>query len=89
MIVQVIIYIHKFSHFHPLTKSSPCVTVPFRKDERITFKHLISIKKPYETALLKVLREGKEYEFNISLKPVSRHSKISFPVILVHHFVRA
>ncbi|KAL1215174.1 putative protease Do-like 3 [Cardamine amara subsp. amara] len=47
-------------------------TVPFRKDERITFKHLISIKKPYETALLKVLREGQEYEFNISLKPVQQ-----------------
>ncbi|CAH2065597.1 unnamed protein product [Thlaspi arvense] len=27
-------------------------------------------KKPSETALLKVLREGKEYEFNIGVKPI-------------------
>ncbi|CAH8257047.1 unnamed protein product [Arabidopsis lyrata] len=47
-------------------------TVPFRNKERITFKHLVSMKKPCERALLKVLREGKEYEFSISLKPVPR-----------------
>ncbi|KAG7650670.1 PDZ superfamily [Arabidopsis thaliana x Arabidopsis arenosa] len=45
-------------------------SVHFRKKERITFKHLVSMKKPCETALLKVLREGKEYEFNSSLKSV-------------------
>ncbi|EOA34405.1 hypothetical protein CARUB_v10021933mg [Capsella rubella] len=45
-------------------------TVPFRKQERVSFKHLVSMKKSCDTALFKVLREGKEHEFNISLKPV-------------------
>jgi hypothetical protein len=30
------------------------------------------MKKPNETAVVKVLRDGKEYEFNITLRPVSR-----------------
>jgi len=29
------------------------------------------MKKPDETALVKVLREGKEHEFSITLRPVS------------------
>ncbi|XP_020865619.1 LOW QUALITY PROTEIN: putative protease Do-like 3, mitochondrial [Arabidopsis lyrata subsp. lyrata] len=45
-------------------------TVPFRKQDRVSFKHLVSMKKPCDTASFKVLREGKEHEFNISLKPV-------------------
>ncbi|CAN8238252.1 unnamed protein product [Cochlearia groenlandica] len=45
-------------------------TIPFRNQERVSFKHLVSMKKQSETALIKVLREGKEHEFNISLKPV-------------------
>lgn len=46
-------------------------TVPFRKQDRVSFKHLVSMKKSCDTASFKVLREGKEHEFNISLKPVS------------------
>ncbi|CAH8257045.1 unnamed protein product [Arabidopsis lyrata] len=38
--------------------------------DRVSFKHLVSMKKPCDTASFKVLREGKEHEFNISLKPV-------------------
>lgn len=45
--------------------------VPFRNRERITFDHLVSMKKPNETAALKVLRDGEEHEFNIALRPVS------------------
>lgn len=47
--------------------------VPFRKKERISYKHLISMKKPGETALVKVLRDGKQHEFSISLNPVSNY----------------
>ncbi|ESQ28815.1 hypothetical protein EUTSA_v10019498mg, partial [Eutrema salsugineum] len=53
--------------------------VHFRKQETITFKHLVSMKKPCETALVKVLREGKEHEFNISVKPVQ-------PLVPTQHF---
>ncbi|XP_010511113.1 PREDICTED: putative protease Do-like 3, mitochondrial [Camelina sativa] len=53
--------------------------VPLRKQERISFKHLVSMKKSSDTALFKVLREGKEHEFNISLKPVQ-------PLVPVNHF---
>ncbi|KAL0897583.1 hypothetical protein Bca101_081544 [Brassica carinata] len=44
--------------------------VPFLNQDTVTFKHLVSMKKPSETALIKVLREGKEYEFNVGLKPI-------------------
>lgn len=45
--------------------------VPFRNRERILFDHLVSMKKPGETALLHVLRDGKEHQINVSLQPVS------------------
>ena len=45
--------------------------VCFRNRERITFDHLVTMKKPNETALVKVLRDGEEYEFSIILRPVS------------------
>jgi hypothetical protein len=45
--------------------------VPFRNRERITFDHLVSMKKPGETAVLKVLRDGKEQELSVILRPVS------------------
>ncbi|EOA16309.1 hypothetical protein CARUB_v10004459mg [Capsella rubella] len=54
-------------------------TVPFRNRERITFDYLVSMKKPDETALVKVLREGKEHEFSITLKPLQ-------PLVPVHQF---
>ncbi|CAA7055811.1 unnamed protein product [Microthlaspi erraticum] len=54
-------------------------TVHFRNKERITFDHLVSMKKPDETALLKVLREGKEHEFSITLRPLQ-------PLVPVHQF---
>ncbi|XP_023636100.1 putative protease Do-like 12, mitochondrial [Capsella rubella] len=44
--------------------------------ERISFNHLISMKKPYEKILVKVLRKGKEHEYNISLKPVKPHISV-------------
>lgn len=45
--------------------------VHFRNRERITFDHLVSMKKPNETAVVRVLRDGEEYEFSIALQPVS------------------
>ncbi|CAH8298164.1 unnamed protein product [Eruca vesicaria subsp. sativa] len=54
-------------------------TVPLRKKERITFDHMVSMKKPDETALVKVLREGKEHEFSITLRPLQ-------PLVPVHQF---
>ncbi|MBA0688568.1 hypothetical protein Goari_006344 [Gossypium aridum] len=50
-------------------------TVPFRNRERITFDHLVSMKKPNETALVKVLRNGEEHAFTITLQPVSNSFK--------------
>ncbi|KAH0471045.1 hypothetical protein IEQ34_000768 [Dendrobium chrysotoxum] len=44
-------------------------TVPFRNRERITFDHLVSMKKPAEKALLRVLRNGMVHELSISLQP--------------------
>ncbi|KAJ6848418.1 protease Do-like 10, mitochondrial [Iris pallida] len=54
-------------------------TVPFRNRERITFDHLVSMKKPGDTALVKVLRDGVEHEFSISLRPLP-------PLVPVHQF---
>lgn len=54
------------------------ITVIFRKKERIIFNHLVSMKKPSETTLLKVLREGKQHEFNINIKPVSLVNFVSY-----------
>ena len=54
------------------------IAVPFRNRERITFDHLASMKKPNETALIRVLRDGKENEFSITLQPVSHSDIFSF-----------
>lgn len=57
-------------------------TVPFRNRERITFDHLVSMKKPNETAQVKVLRDGEEYEFSVTLQtlqplvPVQQFDKL-------------
>lgn len=45
--------------------------VPFRNRERITFDHLVSMKKPNEKALVRVLRDGQEHELSSILQPVS------------------
>ncbi|TVU01073.1 hypothetical protein EJB05_53484 [Eragrostis curvula] len=54
-------------------------TVPFRNRERITFDHLVSMKKPGETAVLKVHRDGKEQELSVTLRPLQ-------PLVPVHQF---
>ncbi|KAF5203120.1 Protease do-like 10 protein [Thalictrum thalictroides] len=54
-------------------------TVPFRNRERITFDHLVSMKKPNETAKIRVLRGGIEYEFTVTLQPLQ-------PLVPVHQF---
>uniref|UniRef100_A0A1D1XZU2 Protease Do-like 10, mitochondrial n=1 Tax=Anthurium amnicola TaxID=1678845 RepID=A0A1D1XZU2_9ARAE len=54
-------------------------TVPFRNRERITFDHLVSMKKPNETANVRVLRDGLEHEFSITLQPLQ-------PLVPVHQF---
>lgn len=54
-------------------------TVPFRNRERITFDHLVSMKKPNEMAQIRVLRDGLEHEFSISLQPLQ-------PLVPVHQF---
>ncbi|KAG2719009.1 hypothetical protein I3843_03G238000 [Carya illinoinensis] len=54
-------------------------TVPFRNRERITFDYLVSMKKPDETAAVKVLRDGEESEFSITLRPLQ-------PLVPVHQF---
>ncbi|KAK9141420.1 hypothetical protein Scep_011101 [Stephania cephalantha] len=48
-------------------------TVPFRNRERITFDHLVSMKKPNETARVTVLRDGAVREFIIILRPPYLH----------------
>ncbi|GAA0170229.1 hypothetical protein LIER_24535 [Lithospermum erythrorhizon] len=47
-------------------------TVPFKNGEGIPFHHLVSMKKPNETAVVKVLRDGEELEFSIKLRPLQR-----------------
>ncbi|XP_071734717.1 protease Do-like 10, mitochondrial [Rutidosis leptorrhynchoides] len=54
-------------------------TVPFRNRERITFDHLVSMKKPNETALLKVLRDGEVLELTVTLRPLK-------PLVPIHQF---
>ncbi|KAF9677020.1 hypothetical protein SADUNF_Sadunf08G0063800 [Salix dunnii] len=54
-------------------------TVPFRNRERITFDHLVSMKKPNETASVRLLRGGEEHEFCITLRPLQ-------PLVPVHQF---
>ncbi|GMN46845.1 hypothetical protein TIFTF001_016029 [Ficus carica] len=54
-------------------------TVCFRNRERITFDHLVSMKKPNETAIVRVLRDGEEHEFCIALRPLQ-------PLVPVHQF---
>lgn len=57
--------------------------VPFRNRERITFDHLVSMKKPGETAIIKVLRDGVEHEFTILLRPVSVISYDHFFIVQI------
>ncbi|KAI4324394.1 hypothetical protein L6164_023936 [Bauhinia variegata] len=54
-------------------------TVPFRNRERITFDHLVSMKKPNETAIVRILRDGEEHEFNVILRDLQ-------PLVPVHQF---
>lgn len=54
-------------------------TVHFRNRERITFDHLVSMKKAGETGAVKVLREGVQHEFHIKLGPPQ-------PLVPVHQF---
>ncbi|EXC25314.1 Protease Do-like 10 [Morus notabilis] len=56
-------------------------TVCFRNRERITFDHLVSMKKPKETAVVRVLRDGEEHEFFITLRPLQ-------PLVPAHQFDR-
>lgn len=69
---------------------SPCVhnllqlinhAVPFRNRERITFDHLVSMKKPNEKALLRILRDGEEKEISITVKPVSQGSNSPYSFV--------
>ncbi|KAL2645540.1 hypothetical protein AAZV13_05G000400 [Glycine max] len=53
--------------------------VPFRNRERITFDHLVSMKKPNEKALVRVLRDGQEHELSSILQPIH-------PLVPVHQF---
>ncbi|KAG5374925.1 hypothetical protein IGI04_039521 [Brassica rapa subsp. trilocularis] len=43
-------------------------TVPFREEEPVDFNYLFPLKKPGETVLVKVLRKGRQHEFNINLE---------------------
>ncbi|KAF8402431.1 hypothetical protein HHK36_013387 [Tetracentron sinense] len=54
-------------------------TVPFRNRERITFDHLVSMKKPNEIAEVEILRGGVEHKFSITLQPLQ-------PLVPVHQF---
>ncbi|KAJ7973654.1 Protease Do-like [Quillaja saponaria] len=54
-------------------------TVPFRNRERITFDHLVTMKKPNETAMIRILRNAEEHELSITLRPLQ-------PLVPVHQF---
>ncbi|KAJ0771411.1 putative peptidase Do [Helianthus annuus] len=57
-------------------------TVPFRNRERITFDHLVSMKKPNETALVRILRDGEELELTVTLRPLK-------PLVPIQQFDKA
>ena len=40
------------------------------RNERVDFRHLVSVKKPYENILIKLLRDGEVRECNVTLIPV-------------------
>ncbi|VVB16011.1 unnamed protein product [Arabis nemorensis] len=42
-------------------------SVPFRKEERVDLEDWLCLKRPGETTLVKVLRDGREHVFNINL----------------------
>ncbi|XP_020216973.1 protease Do-like 10, mitochondrial [Cajanus cajan] len=54
-------------------------TVPFRNRERITFDHLVTMKKPNEKAIVRVLRDGQEHELSVVVQPIQ-------PLVPVHQF---
>ncbi|WJX70168.1 Protease Do-like 10, mitochondrial [Trifolium repens] len=54
-------------------------TVPFRNRERITFDHLVSMKKLNEKAVVRVMRDGQVLELSIILRPIQ-------PLVPVHQF---
>ncbi|XP_022149944.1 protease Do-like 10, mitochondrial [Momordica charantia] len=54
-------------------------TVSFRNRERITFDHLVSMKKPNERSVIKILRDGQVCELSITLRPLQ-------PLVPVHQF---
>lgn len=60
-----------------------CSAVHFRNRERITFDHLVSMKKPDDTAQVRVLRNGEELEFSVTLRPVSNFLFFCFLVIVL------
>lgn len=45
-------------------------TVHFRNRERITFDHLVSMKKADATGAVRILRDGVQHEFHIKLGPL-------------------
>ncbi|KAI7726348.1 hypothetical protein M8C21_008004, partial [Ambrosia artemisiifolia] len=70
--IGYIIPVPVIKHFVDGVEASGNYSVPFRNRERITFDHLVSMKKPNETALVKILRDGEELELTITLRPVKK-----------------
>ncbi|KAL2643767.1 hypothetical protein R1flu_011354 [Riccia fluitans] len=56
-------------------------TVHFRNRERISFDHLVSIKKAGEKARLTILRDGKTLDVHVKLAPLR-------PLVPIHQFDR-
>jgi hypothetical protein len=55
--------------------------VHFRNRERISFDHLVSMKKAGASACLTVLRSGQQCNFNVKLGPLR-------PLVPIHQFDR-
>ncbi|EFH51289.1 predicted protein, partial [Arabidopsis lyrata subsp. lyrata] len=49
---------------------------PFRGEERIDFRYLVSLKKPGDSLLIKFLRSGDVHECDVTLKPVTPHLEV-------------
>ncbi|BBN11346.1 hypothetical protein MPTK1_5g11110 [Marchantia polymorpha subsp. ruderalis] len=56
-------------------------TVHFRNRERISFDHLVSMKKAGETAKLTVMRDGRAIDVDVKLAPLR-------PLVPIHQFDR-
>ncbi|CAN7046344.1 unnamed protein product, partial [Brassica oleracea var. botrytis] len=58
-----------------------------QKKESFSFDHLISMKKPGETAFVRILRDGKEHAFNVSLNFTEQQPLVPYKFLPSYYIV--